>query len=213
MAAEAKAGVEVVAVACGDNEDRRNVLKGQLTSCSPVFTRMLGGEFKEGASSSIEIGDFNSDAVNLFLDVVEFPRNGESYQNMAGKLQNKLSTICGIIDKYDCTSLTPLIVGLIEQSPDLENIVAFEKLVVDPIWSESVIDYIIKMTMGRTEERRMPRPGVRTVFFTFKVPNTNTRALSGLSSKTLAEVLKQVNQVTFEVNGHKQSFFMREGID
>ena len=130
-------------------------------------------------------------AVNLFLDLVEFSRSDESYQSMAGKLQHKLWTIGDIIDKYDCTSLMPLIGGLIEQSPDLDNIVAFEKLAGDPTWSERIIDYIIKMTMGRRRERRFCR-GVSGNYVTDIKPETNTKSLSDMSSNTLALVLKQV---------------------
>ena len=192
----------VVLVVFGETEKRRSVLRGQLISCSPVFSRMLCGEFKEGTAGEVHIGDVEIEAMDLFLDLLEYPRCGSSLASMAAKLKGRLGSISDILDKYDCGSLVQFIKDLIEYSPvlggtslSMRDIQAFEQLSIntaDSLWSQNTIKFIATETMS-----------YEMIQFA-KRPRTDAKSLSALSGGTLVQILEFVNKTKFKYKNGSQ---------
>ena len=183
------------ALVFGETKKRRNVIKGQLVSCSPMFLRMLGGDFKEGTSGEVRIDNVETEAMDLFLDLVEYPRCGSSFESMSVKLRNKFGSISDILDKYDCGSMVPFVKDLVEHSPGILNIVAFEKLKVQNTlpWSDKSIKFIVQTTMTRRLVKGL------------SIPQFDVTSLSEFSVGTLVQVLDYINKTEFEYSHSSSS--------
>jgi hypothetical protein len=124
-----------------------NVLEGPLKACSLVFSRMLQGDFKEATSKCVSIDDMSPEAIEGFVNLVEYPRGKMTFEQLAESLD--LSLLARLLDKYD-VDLFRLLLDLVAAEPKMSNIVAAEELLQgrEHSWGPKVIDYIVKETLG-----------------------------------------------------------------
>ena len=184
--------MDTVVVALGDVE--WTVHKGQLLSCSPVFTSMFSGPYKEADEGRLEIVDDGTphEVMSDFLDLIEFPRNRHKrFSDIAAGL--RLGPLLVLLDRYDTgTSLLPLIVDLIEAKPTLKNIEACEELIrrseIEIKWSVGIIDYLIAKCL------RFKLSGVSA---SGKVPFAEENALQAMRKATLVAMLARVNSAEY----------------
>ena len=195
------ASVETVTIIHPTSGKEWEVLKGQLSSCSPVFAQMFSGEFEETSKNIVKIDDFEPEALSQFIDLVEFPRRKQTTFKRLAQSLNLTSDVVGFIDKYDATqALIPLIVQLVEASPNLSNIATVDNMVAEIKWNEGVLQHIVFETMGCEQKSvGLVAKSVRGAAYQYqRTPVTKRGVLSTLSSSTLADVLVVVNRTPIE---------------